>query len=181
LQLRPCLGITAAPNPPTHTRRLGACPTCQRLQLRYPSSRGVTSFACEKHLALRNTPYSSVKHSRVIRAGGDSSPHRSPPYEHDTPLGLSRITNDRDVDLENTDPSMPYPTPKALFRDRPGGYSSPDSTSKPLPFPYTRTPSPSPQISQRHRIRQHTQFLSWFSGCLNRVEIKQSFLPQRFD
>jgi len=80
-----------------------------------------TSFAWEKHLALRNTPYSSVKHSRVIRAGGDSSPHKSPTYEHDTPLGLSRITNDRDADLENTGLSMPYPTPKALFRDRPEG------------------------------------------------------------
>jgi hypothetical protein len=29
-----------------------------------------TSFAWEKHLALRNTPYSSVKHIRVIRAAG---------------------------------------------------------------------------------------------------------------
>ena len=32
-----------------------------------------TSFAWEKHLALRNTPYSSVKHSRGIRAGGNAS------------------------------------------------------------------------------------------------------------
>lgn len=102
-----------------------------------------TSFAWEKHLALRNTPYSSVKHSRVIRASGESSsPHKSP-YELDTPLGLSRMTNDRDADLENTGPSMPYPTPKALFRDRPGGYSAPDSMSKPV-SPYSRTPSPSP-------------------------------------
>ncbi|MGB1596434.1 MAG: hypothetical protein ACPIOQ_26985, partial [Promethearchaeia archaeon] len=38
-----------------------------------------TSFAWEKHLALRNTPYSSVKHSRVIRSGGgDQAARRGP-------------------------------------------------------------------------------------------------------
>lgn len=103
-----------------------------------------TSFAWEKHLALRNTPYSSVKHSRVIRASGaggePSSPHKAL-HENDSPLGMSRHMNERDADIENTGPTMPYPTPKALFRDRPGGYSSaPDSLSK--PSPYARSPSP---------------------------------------
>ena len=106
-----------------------------------------TSFAWEKHLALRNTPYSSVKHSRVIRAGGDASPMNKS-YESET-LGLSRLDSERHerhdaADYENSAPSVPYPTPKALFRDRPSTYGSPQSFSstKPLPSTYARPSSP---------------------------------------
>ena len=42
-----------------------------------------TSSAWEKHLALRNTPYSSVKHSRVIRAAGDSEEAATAQYLRD--------------------------------------------------------------------------------------------------
>ena len=100
-----------------------------------------TSFVWEKHLALRNTPYSSVRHSRVIRAGGDQSPHHKSSYESETPLGLSRLNNERD-DAENMGPTATYPTPKALFRERPAtaGYSTSDSLSKASPF--GRSPSP---------------------------------------
>jgi len=107
-----------------------------------------TSFAWEKHLALRNTPYSSVKHSRVIRAGGDAPPvNRS--YDSETLGGLSRLESERHdrhdlPDYEISAHSVPYPTPKALFRDRPSTYGSPQSLSstKPLPSTYARPSSP---------------------------------------
>ena len=102
-----------------------------------------TSFAWEKHLALRNTPYSSVKHSRVIRAAGDPLLSHKSPHDYDAPLGMSRLNNERDSDLENLGPPMPYPTPKALFRDRPSYTSPSDSLTKSVPSSYTRSPSPS--------------------------------------
>jgi hypothetical protein len=112
-----------------------------------------TSFAWEKHLALRNTPYSSVKHSRVIRAAGEPSPPHKSQFEYDSPqLGLSRLGTERDADPETSGLSLPpYPTPKALFRDRPPLDSTP---SKPLPTsPYTRSPSPTSSRSVINGLR----------------------------
>lgn len=115
-----------------------------------------TSFAWEKHLALRNTPYSSVKHSRVIRAGGDVS-HANKSYETETPLRLSRVENERydSADYENSGSNVPYPTPKALFRDRgPSAYAaSPTSASKPIQSSYARPASPSSSRSVINGIR----------------------------
>ncbi|KAJ1473268.1 hypothetical protein T484DRAFT_1913323, partial [Baffinella frigidus] len=86
-----------------------------------------TSFAWEKHLALRNTPYSSVKHSRVIRGadlghrgvetrGGDSGGAKAPDYDRydrDTSWGISSPA------IPTAEPHYPhqYPSPKALFRE----------------------------------------------------------------
>ncbi len=113
-----------------------------------------TSFAWEKHLALRNTPYSSVKHSRVIRAAGEpSQPHKLPYGEYDSPLGLSRLSHEREADHETSASSMPpYPTPKALFRDRPS-YAALDSTPvKPAPSAYARSPSPTSQAQNSRSV-----------------------------
>ena len=112
-----------------------------------------TSFAWEKHLALRNTPYSSVKHSRVIRAAGEPSPPHKSPFEYDSPqLGLSRLGTERDADPETSGSSLPpYPTPKALFRDRPPLDSTP---SKPLTTStYMRSPSPTSSRSVINGLR----------------------------
>jgi hypothetical protein len=114
-----------------------------------------TSFAWEKHLALRNTPYSSVKHSRVIRSVGDSVGRHKPSYD-ETPRGSAWRSDHRDADVESSvydgsKSSIPYPTPKALFRDR-SSYPSPDAKPLPLPTSYDRSPSPTSPLSASRSV-----------------------------
>eukprot|EP00961_Rhodomonas_salina_P055466 745455-Rhodomonas_salina.1 len=85
-----------------------------------------TSFAWEKHLALRNTPYSSVKHCRVTK-NIDSS-LLSTPHDNVSSTPYSYESSERDIG--NGRGQTAFPTPKALFRDRSG--LAPDSPSTPF-------------------------------------------------
>eukprot|EP00286_Rhodomonas_abbreviata_P020856 CAMPEP_0181296532 /NCGR_PEP_ID=MMETSP1101-20121128/4756_1 /TAXON_ID=46948 /ORGANISM="Rhodomonas abbreviata, Strain Caron Lab Isolate" /LENGTH=499 /DNA_ID=CAMNT_0023401407 /DNA_START=271 /DNA_END=1767 /DNA_ORIENTATION=- len=90
-----------------------------------------TSFAWEKHLALRNTPYSSVKHCRVTK--NVDSPLVAT-HTHDnlhSTHGLDSAERD-----DRNGRAQTYPTPKALFRDRNSlGSSLPDTASSPYRSP----------------------------------------------
>ena len=107
-----------------------------------------TSFAWEKHLALRNTPYSSVKHSRVIRSGGGDQAARRGPAASDFDEPLSSPHAEEAWSSNAVNSSMQSrPTPKALFHDRPST-AAPD-TSYRSPSSYARQPLSSPTSASR--------------------------------
>ena len=107
-----------------------------------------TSFAWEKHLALRNTPYSSVKHSRVIRSGGGDQAARRGPAASDFDEPLSSPHAEEAWSSNDVNSSMQSrPTPKALFHDRPST-AAPD-TSYRSPSSYARQPLSSPTSASR--------------------------------
>jgi hypothetical protein len=68
-----------------------------------------TSFAWEKHLALRNTPYSTVRHQRVMKGSSDREPDM-----HIREYGSSELSSSP----RSSSDTLPYPTPKG----KPGSF-----------------------------------------------------------
>mmetsp|Transcript_53897 Transcript_53897/g.131759 ORF Transcript_53897/g.131759 Transcript_53897/m.131759 type:complete len:651 (+) Transcript_53897:121-2073(+) len=75
-----------------------------------------TSFAWEKHLALRNTPYSTVRHSLA-----NGSARGTPVDLHGRDFSGSEMSSSSA--RSSADTAVPYPTPKALFREGSQGKS----------------------------------------------------------
>ena len=87
-----------------------------------------TSFAWEKHLALRNTPYSTVRHSRVFR-GSDTIERRGDDLRSDRRLdegdGYSERSISSSLSLKGTPTKLSeklfpadaeiWPTPKGIL------------------------------------------------------------------
>lgn len=66
-----------------------------------------TSFAWEKHLGLRNTPYSTVRHTRVTRETKDA---------HGRDVGVAEIGSSGRPQIETR---LNYPTPKGEKKAHP--------------------------------------------------------------